>query len=215
MAQCMSYRGLLLHADTADYLRDIETRHAWVGRLWRLGRQDRVYRRDHPGGTPCSLISQWRGFKRLWPGAVVLMQIGRFWEAFRADAAWLREVLGHTGGRGRARLGLGAGFPLNKRALFKYLVQQHDRDIVVVRETGRQAGAVRERAVSLVLEGGKRQASRWFAKTRKPSIGKGTRQPRCRPKSGFGRTAGYATRASFGVRGMGRETSAHPDGPSS
>lgn len=111
------------------------------------------------------------------------MQIGSFWEAFRADAAWLREVLGSTRGRRRARLGLGAGFPLKKRAFFKYLVQQHDRDIVVVRETGSQAGAVRERAVSLVLEGGKRPASRWFAWARKPSSGKAPRRPRGTPRS--------------------------------
>ncbi len=162
MAQCMSYRGLLRHANTRAYLRALEQRHGWVGRIWRLDRRDHVVRRYCPKATPRTLAQQWHTFKQLWPGAVVLMQIGSYWEAFKSDADWLREVLGMTGGRMRVRLGVGAGFPLRQRKLLKLLLAQCDRDIVVVRETGRQSGAVRERAVALVLEQGRRQTPRWL-----------------------------------------------------
>jgi hypothetical protein len=149
LSQCMSYRGFLLNAGGQRTLQQLQHRHPWLQALWRLLPGGRCRRRDRPAcAPPGRLALQWRGLKRLWPRARVLLQVGRFWEAWGADAQWLRRVLGLAQGRRRPGMPrLAAGFPSAQTRRHRPLLLQRGQPLVWVAQTGRRHGALRERRV--------------------------------------------------------------------
>ena len=149
LSQAMSYRGFLPNAGGARTLQRLQAQHPWLQALWRLVPGGRCVRRDHPAGPPpCRLATQWRALKRQWPGTRLLVQVGRFWEAWGADGRWLLDALDL--GPGRKRPGMptaAAGFPVRHTQRHCALLRQQCRPLAWVAQTGRRHGALRERRV--------------------------------------------------------------------
>ena len=147
LSQCMSYRGLLAHANGNGALRRLQQRHAWLQALWRWLPGQRCRRRDRAGSSPSRLAAQWRDLKREWPRGRLLMQVGRFWETWGSDARWMRGCLALGAGRRRPGLPDGIGFPVALTARFRARLRAVGEPVVWVAQTGRQQGALRDRRV--------------------------------------------------------------------
>ena len=133
----------------------LQKEHDWINFLWRLNPRGRVRRLYHSCSAPARLAAQWATLRRLWPQARLVIQIGAFYESFRADAAWMRTQLGLKGGRNRRGLGKSAGFRCRDRLRLGSLLRTAHPPVLVWRQSGRVSGAVRERVLALaVLPGG-------------------------------------------------------------
>ena len=151
LARCMSYRGLLLHAQSSRLIDRLQREHQWVGWLWWLGPRGRVHRRYDVYTPPHSLSAQWRQTKSLWPNARIVMQVGNFWEAFGRDSDWLRAQLGLGCGRTRRGFSAGAGFPCADDARFEWLVNHSNDSIVVWKQRDGYQGAVHGRTLAVAV----------------------------------------------------------------
>ena len=147
MARCMSYRGLLGKADSHRLMQRTQAGHAWAGLLWQVGKREHVLRRFHLMRPQARLARQWQAFRRLWPGARLLLRVGGYWEAYGPDAAWLRELLRLGAGRGRAGLPQAAGFAARDTLRLRRVLAQTRCPVVLLEQTGRRAGGLQERTV--------------------------------------------------------------------
>lgn len=150
LACAMSYRGLLRQGNYWRQSERLQRRFPWVAQLWHLSLRGRVRCGFRIDGTPARLAVQWRAFKQRWPRARMLIQLGDFWEAFRGDAKWLRDALSLGPGRRRPGLGGGAGFRVGARTLLRRLQDTSSEPWLLVRQTGRCQGALREREIAIL-----------------------------------------------------------------
>ena len=148
MAQAMSYRGLLSHAQSRNLCRDLQREHDLPGWLWRLDRSGKVQRRDAPQARHHTLFGQWRRFCREWPNALVLMQVGRHLEAWGIHALWLGRALGLKPGRFRKRMGAGAGFPVTQLSQRLPALRALNRPVAIFVQTGLRRGRVAQRRLA-------------------------------------------------------------------
>jgi len=74
-----SYFGHFRHAHSARLQREIFVRHGWLTPLLKTFGDGQLQRIDRPAQVS-SLASQWRYFRRCYPGYVLMMQVGNRWE---------------------------------------------------------------------------------------------------------------------------------------
>lgn len=91
------------------------------------------------------LRRQYDWFSERHRDAFLLFQIGCFYEFFNWRADDAAEYLKLAEGRHRKGMGRGRGFHLSGLQAFLALALEMDRKIVIVRQTGRQRGRLRER----------------------------------------------------------------------
>lgn len=148
-AMALSYSGALRFAATRRLRVALARRFAFCN--WYFARRKgRVVARDRPAGTFGTLSEQYRAFAREWRGALLLFRIGFFYEFFENQRPLARRWLYLAPGRSRAGLGGGLGLPATSPRLAQ-LVARPPVPVVVVRQTARTQGAVRERRVERVL----------------------------------------------------------------
>lgn len=102
-ATLASYLGHFRHAQAGGAVSRLFAGQPWLGHLLdcREGDRDRLRRVDRPAGVT-SLASQWRYFRRRYPGHVVMMQVGNRWECQAPEGDELplafRRAPGHRPG---------------------------------------------------------------------------------------------------------------------
>ena len=147
-ATLASYIGHFRHADSHRLIASLWRRYGWLGEWFVLRREGRLLALWEPRGV-ASLHGQWRWFRKRYPGAMTLMQVGNCVELHGDDALRV-TALGGLGGKPAARAGWpapGLAWPVAvARSLMRRLCRQGD-DVNFVREEGWLRGGLKRRVL--------------------------------------------------------------------
>lgn len=138
-----SYWGHFRLADSFNLRQGLSRRHPFLRQFYDLKPEGRLTRKDRsvPAGN---VWQQYRHYRRRFAGDVLFFQVGRFVEFYQPDDALLARQLGLQAmarNRRRARF----GFPLGGTGAYLFRLLEAGRSVVVVGETGRTQGKVKER----------------------------------------------------------------------
>ena len=143
-----SYLGHFRHARTFRLIAALWRRYPWLDSLFEAKGGMLLPTSEPPAVT--SLRSQWRFFRRRYPDAVVLMQVGNRVEAFGEDAPRVARLAGISAdARPRAGLECGVGVPLAGLAALRRRLRRHGIAHLFVAEEGWLRGGMKRRVFRL------------------------------------------------------------------
>jgi RNA-directed DNA polymerase len=145
-----SYLAHLARASSARLQLDLFGRHAWLGHYFDL--RDGYARANwKPPRDFRHFTNQLAWFRRRWPGHLVLMQVGRFVEAYGRDAAWCRAVFGLSALKPRFGRTGRVGVPVGMANTLAERVAARGRNVLLVRQTGYPLIKLRHRLPALQI----------------------------------------------------------------
>lgn len=142
-AMLASYLGHFQHANAHRLVASLWQRYPWLNWVLRLSAARKLLRVD-VAASATSLYGQWRYFRRCFPQACVLMQVGNRVEMYGGDAQHMRHWQGH-GAAPVLRVGWAgqAGLSLRwqqREALLRDLTQRGLAWVYVAQRGWRHAG---------------------------------------------------------------------------
>ena len=150
-ATLASYLGHCRHAQSAGLIRSLFARHPWLGNVLQpvdRGGAIALRRVDRPSGVT-SLASQWRYFRRRYPGHLLLLHVGQCLEVCGAQGGglWLP-----AGGAPVERPGLGNGlaWPVAGGAGLRRALRRRGQPFCQIVEDGYLHGGMKQRSLRWV-----------------------------------------------------------------
>lgn len=151
LAMINSYLGHFRHAQTRRCVARLWQEFPFLRYYFRLSGH-RVTRLTKPLRRATRLQPQVRWLRAHFHRYLCLIEIGRYFEAFEADARRLASLCGwhlHKNWRG---FGVGCGFPRGQLRRVLVKLKEEGVPVLVVRQTGRELYATKERLPYLLLE---------------------------------------------------------------
>ena len=140
-----SYMGHMQRASTASLWRALWQRHAWLAAYFTFDPAAlELGRRYLPPIGARRASQQYRHYRRQFPEAVVLLQVGKFFEFYEGRDAALAEKLDLAPMRRNAR-GARYGFPLAALRVYLLRLFEWRQAVVVIGETDEYLTAVKTR----------------------------------------------------------------------
>jgi retron-type reverse transcriptase len=145
MQTLASYLGHFKHADSYSLINTLFLKNKWLGEYFTV-RKARLIRKHVRKGVFRSLKSQVSFFRAGLKDTLLLFQVGKFMEAYDADAMLMNKFLGCKVQKEKRGMSLVAGFPMRfeQHSVFKLL--EMGKDIAVVKE-GQKGRIIRQRHV--------------------------------------------------------------------
>jgi len=144
LATLNSYLAHLAKASSHRLLAGLLDEHSWLSAYFDID-ACKAARTWKPPRSFRRLADQWGWFRHTWPDAVILFQVGSYFELYGEDAAWAGETLGLKLLKPRFRKVLRAGMPA--RLVHEYTARALDasQPVLKVTETGYPLYRVKER----------------------------------------------------------------------
>jgi len=144
LATLNSYLAHLAKASSHRLLAGLLDEHSWLSAYFDID-ACKAARTWKPPRSFRRLADQWGWFRHTWPDAVILFQVGSYFELYGEDAAWAGERLGLTLREPRFRKVLRADMPA--RLVHEYTARALDgnRPVLKVTETGYPLYRLKER----------------------------------------------------------------------
>jgi len=141
-----SYLGHTQMASTTSLWRALWQRHAWLAAYFTFDPGERQLTRRYLPPTEVRRASQqYRHYRRQFPEAVVLPQVGRFFEFYERRDATLAQALDLEAMRRNAR-GARFGFPVAALRVYLQRLLVEGRSVMVIAEEDEYFTAVKTRA---------------------------------------------------------------------
>lgn len=138
-----SYMGHLDHGASFRLKTAVFRRYSFLFHYFVL-QNGRLIRADKPPRFS-RLSNQYRWFRKRHPDAFIFFQVGLFYEFYGRQAGAAKELFDLRTGPVRPRLGVRVGFPVSELDYYLDLALKNQEHVLVVRQTGRQSGALVER----------------------------------------------------------------------
>lgn len=143
--------GHFQHAQSRRCLGRLWQKFAWLERFFVVSSR-KVVRRDEPLRRKSMLRTQVLWLKRAFKGRLILVQIGRYYEAFDASAEVLSQAAGLRLNKNWRGFACGSGFPQTLLAAVLAKLKKQKLPVVIAHETGREAQHAKQRALSMIIE---------------------------------------------------------------
>jgi hypothetical protein len=141
-----SYLGHSQMASTASLWRAVWQRHVWLAAYFTFDLAERkLSRRYLPPAAARRAGQQYRHYRKQFPEAVLLLQVGRFFEFYERRDAALAQALELEPMRGNAR-GARYGFPVAALRVYLPRLLALGRSVMAIGEEDEYLAAVKMRA---------------------------------------------------------------------
>ena len=166
LATLNSYLAHLAKADSHRLLARLLDEHPWLTQYFEIDDHKALRTWKPPRGFR-RLVDQWSWFRHTWADAVLLFQVGGFFELYGKDATWAIQVLGLASQEPRFRRFPRAGVPARLAEQYAENVLAAGLPVVMVTETGYPLFRLKQRyPMRLCVAGGKSRKGRDAKQTR-------------------------------------------------